>query len=115
MSLRGQRVRFEPIRSIAFGSVSGSYAAVGTALANASRLLMFDNLLNAAVLISFDGVHDHMFIAASSSKVIDLSTNRVGPVDQLELSEGTIIYVKQASGAPGSGTLYVSTLYASIN
>lgn len=115
MSLRGQRIRFEPIRSIAFGAVSGAYAAVGTPLANASRLLMFDNIMDTALLISFDGSNDHIFIAASSSKIIDLASNRVGPVDQLELSESTTIYVKQASGAPGSGTLYISTMYASIN
>lgn len=112
MSLRGQRIRYEPLRSLAFGSISGTYAAVGTGFDNAARMLMIDNLTDANLTLSFDGVHDHLIIASSSGRIIDYATNRVGPVDQLEQAEGTILYVK---GAPSVGSIYLSVIYAASN
>jgi hypothetical protein len=112
MSLRGQRIRYEPLRSLAFGSISGTYAAVGTPFDNAVRLLMIDNLTDANLTISFDGINDHLIIASSSGRVIDYATNRVGPVDQLEQAEGTILYVK---GDPSVGSIYVAVVYAASN
>lgn len=115
MSLDGQRIRFEPLRSIAFGSISGAYAAIGTPFAHAARCIIIDNLTNANMTISFDGVNDHMIIVATSSRIIDYASNRVGPVDQLEQAIQTQVYVKQTSGAPGSGNVYVSVIYAASN
>lgn len=112
MSLNGQRVTFEPLRSLAFGSISGAYAAIGTGFNNAARLILIDNLTNANVTISFDGINDHMVVAAMSGRVLDYGSNRVGQVNQLEQSEGTVVYVK---GAPGSGSVYVSVIYASTH
>lgn len=115
MSLRGQLIRYEPIRSLAFGSVSGAYAKIGTPFSNAVRCIMIDNFMNANLTISFDGVNDHLVIFSSSSKIIDYASNRVGPVDQLEQPINTQVYVKQTSGAPSSGSVYVSVIYASPN
>jgi hypothetical protein len=115
MSIVGQRIRFEPIRSLAFGSISGAYAKVGTPFVNAVRCIIVDNFTNANMTISFDGINDHMVVFSSSSKIIDYASNRVGPVDQLEQSAGTQVYVKQTTGAPSSGSIYVSVVYASFN
>ena|ERR1700685_870883 len=112
MSLRGQRIRYEPLRSLAFGDISGTYAAVGDPFGNAVRMIMIDNLTDANITISFDGINDHLIIASSSGRVLDYATNRVGPVDQLEQSEGTIVYVK---GDPSVGSIYVSVVYAAYN
>lgn len=115
MSLHGQRIRFEPLRSIAFGAVSGAYALVGTPFSNAVRCIIIDNFMNANIIVSFDGVNDHLVVFSSSSKIIDYASNRVGPVDQLEQAVGTQVYVKQESGAPSSGNVYVSVIYAAPN
>jgi hypothetical protein len=112
MSLRGQRIRYEPLRSLAFGGISGTYAPIGTPFDNAVRILLIDNLTDANLTISFDGVNDHLIIASSSGRIIDYATNRVGPVDQLEQSEATIVYVK---GSPSVGSIYVAVIYAAYN
>jgi hypothetical protein len=109
------RVRFEPLRALAFGSISGTYAAIGTALANASHLIKVDNLTDVTVTISFDGVNDHFVMPTQSGTIFDFSSDMVLPVGKLFLSQGTIVYVKQTSGAPSSGNVYVSSMYASVN
>jgi len=106
----GTRVSFEAVREIAFGAVSGSYAAVGSALAESSRLISFNNGLDAAVYVSFDGVNDHLRVVANGFKLLDLTTNKVRD-DGLFLARGSKIYIKQVSGAASAGDFWVETLY----
>lgn len=115
MSLAAQRLRYDTLRSIAFGSVTSSYAAVGSAFTHAVRVLNIDNLTDANILVSFDGTNNHTVIPSGSGKVFDYATNRVGPVDQLEQAVGTQVYVKRESGAPTGGNVYVTVLYAAHN
>lgn len=115
MSLSGQRVRFETLRTVAFGGISGTYAALGSPLLHGARLIILDNLTNDDLLISFDGTNDHMVLVSTSAKIIDFASNKVGPVGQLELSKGTQVYVKQLSGAPTAGSVYLSVIYAAAN
>lgn len=114
MSLRGQIIRFEPLRSIAFGDISGVYAAIGSPSLNAIRSIMFFNTTNANMVISFDGVNDHLLAVADSGQVYDYASNRVDPVGQLEQPIGTQVWVKQESGAPTAGTFYVAMYYGAI-
>lgn len=115
MSLSAQRLRYDTLRSIAFGSITTSYVAVGAAFTHAVRVLNIDNLTDANILISFDGTTNHTIVPAGAGKVFDYATNRVGPVDQLEQPVGTLVYVKRESGAPTGGNVYVTVLYASNN
>lgn len=115
MSTNAQRVKFENLRSLAFGSISGTFAEVGPIFANPARLLKIDNSTDANVIISFDGVNNHVFIPAISSVLFDYASDRVGPEDRLEQPVGTPVYVKQESGAPTSGHIYVSLLFAASN
>lgn len=115
MSFLPQRIRYETLRSLGFASIGASYAGVGSAFANSVRILKVNNLTNANLLISFDGVHDQDVIAANAAYVFDYSTNKEGPVEKLSQSAGDRLYVKQESGAPSSGTVYVTIVYASPN
>jgi hypothetical protein len=101
----------EEIRSIAFGAIGAAYARVGTPFENASRLVKFHNFTNANLLISFDGVTDHDAIFATSSHVMDLMTNHSAQAGEAFFPIGTQIWVKQETGAPGSGNFYVVTYY----
>lgn len=107
-----QIVRFETLRSLAFGSISGTYAAVGTPLIHSARVIVIDNTTDADVFISFDGINNQIIIIAHSGKIIDFSSNRTEPVGVLELPSNTTVYVKQVS-APSSGSVYVTSMYAS--
>lgn len=115
MSLAAQRLRYDTLRSLAFGSITTSYVAVGSAFTHAVRVINIDNLTDANLLVSFDGTNNHTVVPAGAGKIFDYATNRVGPVDQLEQSVGTTVYVKREGGAPTGGTVYVTVLYASNN
>lgn len=111
----GQRAKFEPLRSVAFGSISGTYTAIGTPIGDAAHAIFIDNLTDANMFISLDGINNHIVVAANSGRVIDISTNRIGPVENLQLPQNITFYVKQVTGAPSLGSIYVGVMYASIN
>lgn len=106
------RAELESLRSLAFGSISGSYAAVGTPFDYPSRLICFTNNTDGDMFFSRDGVTDELFVAAGSFKLFDVSTNH-RPVneDDLVFRKGTQWYVKQST-APSEGSVYIETLYA---
>jgi hypothetical protein len=111
MASTSQAVRIfpEPLRSTAFGSITGSYTAVGTALAHPARLVLFQNTTDQAVYISWDGTNDHMYIPAGSFILLDIGTNK-GLGSEFCISQNTTFYVKYAS-APSSGVIVISVFY----
>lgn len=97
------RAQFFPSKSIAFGSVGGTYTAIGPALGHNACILIITSTLNQPVWVSFDGVNDHIFqlgTAFQQAKVIDLKANG------LVLPGDTIIYVKSVASNPTAGVLY---------
>jgi hypothetical protein len=112
--LSSARVAYEPIRSLAFGDISGTYAAVGTPFTSPIRNLKFQNFTDQNLLISFDGSTNHDVIAANGYAVWDYGSNKASQVGFFEQPQGTRVYVKQESGsAPSVGSFYVTTIYAS--
>lgn len=108
-----QRVQIEPLRSLAFGSISGSYATVGTASTNPTRIICFTNDTEGNMLFSRDGSTDELFVAAGSFKLFDITTNaRPINTDDLIFETGTQWYVKQDE-SPVSGSVYIEMIYAS--
>jgi len=100
---------------LAFGGISGSYAGVGTAFVFPVRILKITNQTNADLLISFDGVTDRDIIPAGTIEVLDYGSNKADTGGQLDQSMGDRVYVKQASGAASSGSVYVTAIYASAS
>lgn len=100
----------EALRSLAFGSVSGTYAGVGTPLSNPSRMILFQNFMDEAVIVSFDGITDHVPVAGSGFVLMDVTANKT--VSQgFYIAEGTRFYIKQESSAPTSGNFYITSFY----
>lgn len=106
----GTRASFEAVREVAFGSIGANYAAVGTATTDHARIIIFTNTTNAEVYVSLDGSTNMMRLPANSYRLIDFSTNRIRD-DGLFIPIGTLFYVKQVSGAPGSGSFWVEVVY----
>jgi|SRR5690606_29182481 len=106
------RWRAEPLRSLAFGSISATYAAIGTAMAHPIINYRIQNYTDQPLLISYDGQTDHDIVGTGGFVLFDASSNK-GKGDVLALPQSTVIYAKQASVAPGSGSVYVSAYYAS--
>lgn len=106
------QAELEPLRSLAFGSISGTYAVVGTPFDFPSRIICFTNGTEGDMLFSRDGSTDELFVAAGSFKLFDLSTNhRPTNQDDFVFEVGTQWYVKQLE-APVSGSVYIETVHA---
>jgi hypothetical protein len=104
-------MQFEPQRSLAFGSIGAAYMGVGTAVNHPVRQFLIQNLTNADMQFSFDGVNDHFPIPSGGFFLSDITSNKaLGP--NFCLPEGSRLYVKQLSGAAGSGSVYFTVIYA---
>lgn len=107
----GRRVNFEAVREVAFGGIGAAYAALGTALTDHARIISISNSTDAEVYISFDGVNDHIRMAANSFQLFDLTANKVRD-DGYFIANGTIIYQRRVAGAPTSGAVWVEIVIA---
>ncbi len=115
--MSAKKVSFDTLRSLAFGSISGSYAAVGTPLTHAARIICFTNLTQGDMIFSVDNTNatGQILVPAGSFKLYDLLANLIpGKDDAFEIAIGTQFYVKQIS-APVSGSVYIEILYSNIN
>lgn len=102
----------DEIRTVPFGGISGSYAAVGGPQAYQARIICFTNTTNADVYFSMDGSTDQLIVSAGGFKLFDVTTNH-RPVNQddFAFANGTQWYVKQIA-APSSGAVYIEIVYA---
>lgn len=105
-------IQFENLRTLAFGSITASYVGVGVSFVNAIRILSLVNTTDVDLLVSLNGIDDKIIVPATSGKVYDFGTNKADQSGVLDLSAGTRVYVKRASGAPASGSFYVETAFA---
>lgn len=104
------RTSAETLRSLAHGSISGSYAAVGTPLTNPARLVCLTNNTDGDMLFSLDGINDTFFVAKGSFKLFDVTANRRSIDLIFAFAANTQFYVKQST-APTAGSVYIEVLY----
>lgn len=114
--MAGQEIRLqiEPVRTLAFGSISGTYMGVGTAISNPARIFWINNLTNADLMCSIDGVNDHFPLPADSFLILDATSNKTFSPG-FYLAEGTRLYVKELgdSTTPTQGSVYFTVFYGS--
>lgn len=103
------RLQPETVRELAFGSIVAGYTALGNPLANPARMLIINNLTDADLMFSFDGVNDHLAVAGPGSFVLDITSNK-GVAGGLYLPQGSSIYVKRIE-TPTVKSAYVSIFY----
>lgn len=107
------RAAIDPLRSLGFASISGTYAAVGVVFAHPVRVICVTNNTDADMFFSDDGVNNKLFLAANSFKLFDVCTNRDGGVNEtLKFGVGVQFYVKEST-APSKGAVYIECIYAS--
>lgn len=106
------KAQLDVLRTVAFGSITGSYTAVGSPLADQARIICFTNNTNADVFFSMDGTTDQIIVVAGGFKLFDITTNH-RPVNQDDFCFpiGTQWYVRYSS-APTSGAIYIEVIYA---
>lgn len=107
----GIRVSFEPLRESVFGSITASYTQLGNSLSDNARLITFQNNTNQDVLVSFDGVTDHLKLPSNSFKLFDFTSNKARD-DGFFLSVNTQIFIKYVSTLGTSGSFWSEVVFA---
>lgn len=114
--MSAKKVYFDTLRTLAFGAISGTYAAVGSALTVEPRIICITNDTNAAMIFSDDSGNatGKLYLPAGTFKLFDLTANLVpGKDDSFVMAKGTIMYVKQVS-APSSGAVVIEYVYGTV-
>ena len=104
------RFQAEPVRSLAFGSIGAGYTGVGTVLDHPIRQFIIQNLTDATVMFSLDGINDHFPLPAGGLLIDDVSSNQSHSAQGWYVAQGTRLYVKQL-GVPSAGSVYFSVFY----
>ena len=108
------RFQAEPIRSLSSGAISVTYMGIGTSLAHPARQFYILNQTNAALMFSFDGINDHIFLPSQGYMFNDVASNQSFNQGWY-IAEGTRIYVKDMGSPANTGSVYVSFFYGSTN
>lgn len=106
-------LRFDQIRTLAFGAIGLTYTQIGSALSNPTRLVILQNNTNQELMFTFDmnGAIDHIALPATGQIIMDCTTNRVADSSGFFFSTGTRIGVRHLGVAPTSGNVYVSAAH----
>ncbi len=105
----GVSFRAEALRSIAFGSISGTYAAIGTPFENPITTIYIVNDTDDLLTFTYNTAEDKWVIPKTTSLIIDIGSNKSTHANIQSLPAGSTIYVK---GSPSAGTVYLSAFYA---
>lgn len=103
------RVAAETVKTLNFAAIGAAYMGIGTAFSNPIRLLFVQNLTDAALMFSLDGINDHFPLPALGYMILDVTTNKSLKQGWF-IAEGQRVYVKNLA-VPTSGDVYVSAFY----
>lgn len=106
----GVVAKLDTLRSLAFGGISGSYAAIGSPLAFPANAFRFVNNTDGDIFVSDDGTNDKLFVPMGSFVLYDISSNRNVPENVLRYGALIQFYVKQST-APSKGAVYLEVIY----
>ena len=102
----------EPLRSIAAGSISGSYNTIGSPFDHPIYVIHLVNDTDKAMTFSWDGIDDHLYLPAGGFLVLDITTNHAPNSSGLYFSVGQRIFVAEATVAPTTGIVTLAAFYA---
>lgn len=101
----------EPLRTLSYTDISGTYIGIGTPLANPSVQTIIQNWTDQPVMLSWDGIDDHFPLAAGCAWDSDNCSNRTSK-DGAYLPAGQRFYAALIGGtAPTMGAIYLTTFY----
>lgn len=100
----------EAVRTLDFSSIGSAYMGIGIPLTNPSRIILIQNYTDEAVMISFDGITDHVPVASDGFVLLDITANKTAS-QGFYIAEGTRFYAKELTATPTSGAVYISSFY----
>jgi len=111
----GKKASWDVIREIAFGSLSDSYAAIGSATTKNTRVVKITNNTDETVYVSIDGTTDMLKLPENSFQLWDLTANKARENLPQFISIGTVFYARHITAvAPASGWVSIETLVVEI-
>ena len=108
---QGIELRADAQRSLGYGSITSSYASIGTSFQHVVRLMIVQNFTDVTLQFSFDGVVDHFVLPSGGQLIMDVTTNGIPTANGFFIAIGTLMSVKTL-GSPSTGSVYVSAFYA---
>jgi len=112
----GVRTASEAVRRTSAAAITAGANAlvgIGAPLANASRLVLFQNLTDVTLTFSDDGANDKFDLPSGGFLLIDEMSNRSDASGSYGYPKGTQFWVAYNGAAnPTTGTANVSTWYA---
>ena len=114
---------FDPIRYLGWAGIAAGYnpidylvpiAGENGQLRYAARLVCINNLTNADLMFSLNGVDDHFMVTAETGKVYDITSNTFNTnlTGIFAFAIGTRFYVKQLE-VPTTKGVYIEVIYGS--
>lgn len=100
---------FDVLKSLAFGSIGASYAAIGSEIFYKARVLIIINQTDADLYFSDDGTNDKLVVLSRSIGTIDIATNDASEDPWFYPAKKTW-YVKRL-GTPTTGNVFLATIY----
>jgi len=109
----GIRLISDPIKSLGFASIGVGYMGIGTEFDESARAIVVNNLTDAPLFLSWNGVDDHITLPLRGNLLLTISINKEDESESFSLPANSRLYVKQL-GVPTSGSVYV-TQFRGIN
>jgi hypothetical protein len=108
--MTSQVVTFDTLRTVAHGSVTSSYVALGTAFTHPVRMIRIINNTDGDMFFSLDGSTNQLFVPASSFVLYDFTANRDHIAPYFVMANGSQLYVKYST-APTKNDVWVECVY----
>lgn len=106
-----KRTANEGLRSLAFGSISGTFADIGTPTTHACYQVTVQNTTDQTIIVSKDdGATEWQAIPMTTSAIFDFNHKTENDQNVL-VPVGTQFQVKDAGVATTEGSVYISTEY----
>lgn len=100
------RLKMAELQTLPNGSISGTYAALGT-FDRPAQAFFLQNLTDVIITFSDDGTTDGLVLPSNGFLILDIGSNR-GIRNTLSMAKGVTFYAK---GSPTSGSVYLSYWY----
>jgi hypothetical protein len=104
------RAKFDPIRTLAYTLISGTFYPVGTQLDNPARAVYIYNNTDRALFFSFDGYNDHISLPAFGYWFFDIASNKTRDQGWF-IAEGERLFTRTPTTNPTTGSVYFTVIY----
>ena len=103
-----KRLTYDTIRALGFAAISGTFAAIGGALAQPPRLIKIINDTDRDLEVSIDGTLVHDYVPVNAFTLYDLTANAVRDEGAF-FREGITFFIRRLAAAtnPTAGNAYI--------